>query len=464
MSKRRKNKNHRPKKYTSQTLTGQKGINLIERVVLEMGFVWTPTNLDAGIDGIIEIRDTTSGEASNFIIQVQSKATEQDLFGNNGNSFDYVCDERDLDYWLKGNCPVILVRSNVAKNEAYWISIKDYFSDQQRRKTRKIVFEKSKHSFSQEARDTVATLAIPEESGFYLSPPPISEQIYSNLLPLVEFPEKIFEAKTKYRKNKEFWDALNQLEVKKGINRSWVLHEGKIYSFNDLNKSPWINFISITKDEPVKTFPSTNWCESTDLDLKRLFVRLLNGSLETYAHHKGILHKKNEKIDLFYFRPTFDSSGLPATRRLEYNRLGRKSHQNICNRYSRKSDPSIISYYRHLSFEGQFVRFGMGWFLEITPTYFFTHDGFKLHTYYESKLKGKKGLDKAEIVFSETLFWADVLTRGRKGLFDSEILAFGTLYNSEFSVGINDEVWLEKEDDEKKQILTNQLSLFKDES
>ncbi len=457
----KKNKG-RSKKYKTQSLIGQKGVNLIERIVLDMGFIWNPTHFEAGIDGIIEIRDVFNEDATNFIIQVQSKATEQSFTADKGQTFEYICEERDLDYWLKGNCPVILIRSNVVSNEAYWVSIKEYFNDPQKRKSRKIVFDKSKHCFSVEAKSSLAYLAIPESSGYYLSPPPLVEKIYSNLLAISSYPTKIYEANTKYRKSRELWEALNQLEVKTGINKSWVLHEGSIFSFNDLSQAPWLNFIT-SKENEVKSFSSSDWSDTNDLNVKRLFVRLLNSSFETFAHHKSILHKKSDKIDLYYFRPSLDDDGLPATRRIYYNRLGRKSHQTVCNRYARKSDPTVISYYRHLSFETQFQRFGEDWYLEITPTYLFTHDGFKLHTYYESKLKGKKGLDKAEIVFSETLFWVDILTRGREGLFDREILKFGTLFNSDFEVGINDSLWLEKEDEDRKQILTNQLSLFKNE-
>src|SRR5690606_20251610 len=115
------------------------------------------------------------------IIQVQSKATEQNFANDTGKTFEYICDERDLEYWLKGNCPVVLIRSNVVTNEAYWIPIKDYFKDSQKRRTRKIIFDKSRNTFSEAARDSLASLAMPEESGFYLSPPPIKELIYSNL-------------------------------------------------------------------------------------------------------------------------------------------------------------------------------------------------------------------------------------------------------------------------------------------
>lgn len=68
-----------PKKHSHYTLIGQKGINLIERIVLDMGYVWHSRTIDAGIDGMIELRDPLSEEAYNFHILVQSKATEGDF-------------------------------------------------------------------------------------------------------------------------------------------------------------------------------------------------------------------------------------------------------------------------------------------------------------------------------------------------------------------------------------------------
>ena len=52
------------KKIHNNSMTGQKGINLIEKIVLEMGFVWYPTGgMEAGIDGTIEIRNPQTGES-----------------------------------------------------------------------------------------------------------------------------------------------------------------------------------------------------------------------------------------------------------------------------------------------------------------------------------------------------------------------------------------------------------------
>jgi hypothetical protein len=72
-----------------------------------------------------------------------------------------MCDERDLDYWLGGNAPVILIVSRPNSNEAYWIPIKDYFRDPIRQKQRKVLFDKRTDRFDLHCRDRLARLAIP---------------------------------------------------------------------------------------------------------------------------------------------------------------------------------------------------------------------------------------------------------------------------------------------------------------
>jgi hypothetical protein len=157
------------KKIHPNSMIGQKGINLLERKVLEMGFVWYPSSgIEAGIDGIIEIRDSETGNMSNAIIQVQSKATEKPFQAETSEGFDYLCEERDLNYWLEGNTPVILVVSRPNTEEIYWISIKDYFRDVTLRKTRKVHFNKQQDKFDQACRMALASLAAPQGIGLFI--------------------------------------------------------------------------------------------------------------------------------------------------------------------------------------------------------------------------------------------------------------------------------------------------------
>ncbi len=117
------------KKLTDEQLLGSQGTALIDQVVSQIGFAWRPTvQHDVGIDGEIEIRDTTSGWMTGLIIKVQSKAVT--AFQNEtADGFDFWCKERDVQYWLSHNVPVILIVSRPSSNELYWLSVRQHVAD-----------------------------------------------------------------------------------------------------------------------------------------------------------------------------------------------------------------------------------------------------------------------------------------------------------------------------------------------
>src|SRR5439155_10771086 len=116
------------KKITDKQITGEQGIALIYWRVPAMGFLWYPTGgTEAGIDGTVELRDGRTGAVTNQVVQVQSRATAGRFTAENDDTFEYLCDQRELDYWLGGNAPVILVRSRPETDEAYWVPLKEYF-------------------------------------------------------------------------------------------------------------------------------------------------------------------------------------------------------------------------------------------------------------------------------------------------------------------------------------------------
>src|SRR4051794_19907269 len=97
------------KTVTRQTFIGEKGIALIERRCLEMGHLFHPRRVDHGIDGHIDLVDPDSRAVLNLTLLVQSKAQDRRFSGETDDGFHYLCDQRDLDHWLSGNSPVILV-------------------------------------------------------------------------------------------------------------------------------------------------------------------------------------------------------------------------------------------------------------------------------------------------------------------------------------------------------------------
>lgn len=260
-------------------MIGEQGIALIHQRVLEMGFLWYPTgSVEAGIDGLIEIRDPATGVVRNSIVQVQSKATEDAFDGETDAEFFFVCDERDLDYWLNGNAPVILVRSRPKTQEAYWVSVKEYFSDPARRKSRKVTLKKATTKFDASAQQPIWNIAVPKDAGIFLPPLPKTELLHSNALPVVRFADTIYVAETEYRIPSQVWSEFKKRDVRAG--GEWFLKNERIFSFQPLDEFP---FSDICDNGTIERFSKNEWVGSDSPDRLRGFARLLNRCLSQVA-------------------------------------------------------------------------------------------------------------------------------------------------------------------------------------
>lgn len=367
----------RGKQIANQSILGQQGINLVEQRLLGMGFVWYPSGgLEAGIDGHFEIRDPVTGELSNSIVQVQSKATNSPLGTDGNTTFDWICDERDIDYWMSGNAPVILVVSRPSTGEAYWVSIKEYFKDPAKRQQRKVQFNKGHDRFDTPARNELAELAIPKDRGIYFAPTPKTETLYSNLLQVAELPSRIFIANATFGSARETSETLRRQSDKP--DSEWILRSKRIMSVHDLRLPLWT---SICDRGSVEDFPASEWAQSDDLERLQDFVWLLNRCLGAKTRALGLRFDRSREY--FYFLATHNLK----RRSVRYHSLKKVGTKTVFQGYSAKKDPSVMAYYRHAAFEGWFRRYTGLWCLEIVSTYRFTQDGHLVHPHYERKLK-----------------------------------------------------------------------------
>jgi len=285
------------KKVTPQSLLGQLGANLIEKIVLQMGWIWRPVNVfDVGIDGEIdEIRDPTTGEATNCIVRVQAKATERAFASESESGLEFPCDANDLDYWLRGNVPVVLIVCRPSADEAYWVSIRDYFRDQSVRKPGRVRFDKKANRFDATSAATLRQLALPRDSGIYSAPLHRAESLYSNLLMVSSFASRIFVADTEFRDPKLLWARLNSLGT--GAGPEWLLTDKKLISFQNLTSFP---FDKVCDLGTCEDFDTDEWATSTDRDRQWQFIRLLNMSLKALARRRRLRY--DAKNEYFYFR------------------------------------------------------------------------------------------------------------------------------------------------------------------
>jgi hypothetical protein len=441
-----------PKIISHSDIVGDSGIALIHTIVNGMGFVWTPTGLEAGIDGYIEIRDATSGEVANLVIQVQSKATEKDFQSETLGGLDFYCKARDLDYWLGGNAPVILVRSRPSTKEAYWVSIKDYFKDLSRRKSGMIHFNKTRDKFDANCRNALLKLATPKDSGFYLAALPKNEKLYSNLLKIDSFTDKIYLAETDFRDYKILSAKLR--EMGGNISSEWILKNKRILSLHNLEEFPWSG---ICDQGTVEPFDTSEWADSCDADFQNDFKRLLLQCLKEKLKPDVRYHKEN---DYFHFTAT---EGL-SKREVAYKSLVQNTSREVFRAYPKKNDANQIGYCRHSAFIGRFLNVDGSWYLEITPTYHFTHEGRRQHRYHQDLLKRIKEIERNPAVLGQVVMWADYI-RGKQNLFTKPypFLTFGSLMCFDTDTGLDDDLWLHREGKEESKFIQspdNQLFLF----
>ena len=463
------------KQMHSNSILAQQGINLIATRVADMGFMWTPTTSasDAGIDGFIEIRRPDTGEATNLIIQVQSKATAREWENETADGFWFRCDERDLNYWMQGNAPVILLVSRPSSNEAYWTSVKDYFADLDRRKARKIYFDKGLNVFDSDCAGSLTEIAKPKEYGLYLAAPPIPETLRINLLPVGRYAQRIYSGETEFRDREPVLEQLRVAGLKGAY--EFLLKSGKIFSFHDLRDEPWTK---VCKPNTTTDFPTDDWALSNEPVKRNDFVKLLNGALRAFLGAKGIwFHQPRNGYGYFYYAPSFpagsdaqESVGDSIGERSELPRKAvswkfhKESERTVFRAYYGKKDPSRIIYYRHLGFEPKFHRFASTWYLEVTPTYHFTSDGHKISNYAESYRAGIKRIEKHGAVHANVRFWGYVLTD--RGLFTkaTDFLTLCEPITLDVEFGIPEQDWLGRADTEEKELLADedvaQIPLF----
>ena len=437
------------KKIHSNAIKGQRGINLIEEIVLAMGCVWYATGqLEAGIDGYIEIRDPVSGEVTNSIIQVQSKATDRPFAAETATSFEYTCDEKDLDYWLAGNAPVILVVSRPQTREAYWVAVKSYFADAGRRAARKVVFDKAQQRFDVSCRQVLINLAMPRDAGLYLAPQPKQEKLCSNLLPVTYYSERLFVADTAYR---QAWE-LREVATARGLNigGAWILHDTRIYSLYDLRLPPWD---TLCDRGTVDDFATEEWATSADPAIRRHFVDLLNRCLTEIGQTLELVYDRRRKH--YYFRATPDL----APRIVRYQSAQNQVTRAVFEAYRSKSQPDQVAYYRHSAFEGRFRSYGGEWYLEITPTYHFTWDGYHPDRYAKDRLATIKRLERNGAVLGQLFMWASQL-RQQPSLFTARqpLIHFGGLVQLELGAGIVDDGWRTEEESDEAQMLADPVN------
>ncbi|HEY9708695.1 MAG TPA: hypothetical protein V6D48_10875 [Oculatellaceae cyanobacterium] len=285
---------------------------------------------------------------------------------------------------------------------------------------------------------------------------PISkkEKVFSNLLHINHLPERIFSATISTTSRNSIFQRLLTLGFP--AQQEFILKRNSIISFHNLRNSPWNTFCN---PKIVKDFPSTDWLDTEEQDKLNDFLELLRYSLTQKLEPKVVM---DDADGYYYFAPTKDLSPIE----LQYQSLKRGTSRWVFRDYTKQSDNTQVAYYRHSAFYAKFHRFEGQWYLEITPHYRFTTNGYKVSRFKDTQLKKIKQLELNPAVLGQVVMWAEHL-RGQPNLFETPypFLGFGNLVSFDLNIGIDDDNWLNREDKDNETLKamndsTNELPLF----
>jgi hypothetical protein len=182
------------KRITDSQILGELGETAIKKLVLEMHFIYDPRGrLEAGTDGIIELRDPTSGAPLGKLLGVQVKATESGQYiRETDRSFEYLLKPDDLKYW------------------------------------RRLKFDKDADTFDTRCADRIGALTIDRRTpGVYLPPLNRGEEAIINLL-RINLPDEIFLASSPFGSGR---DAIPELVKHDNTRFDWVIRKRRFVSF-----------------------------------------------------------------------------------------------------------------------------------------------------------------------------------------------------------------------------------------
>ncbi|MBN9618769.1 MAG: DUF4365 domain-containing protein, partial [Actinobacteria bacterium] len=360
----------------------------------------------------------------NSTVLVQSKASGSLFPGETADGFHYLCDQRDLELWLGGNAPVILVLSHPDSDEAWWVDVKAVFPDAKSRLNRRVDVIKARDVFDVGAASALLSLGVPRSAGLYLPPTPRPETLTSNLQEVLEYPKRLFLAPATSGSYREVGEALREQDEPPA--EAWLLTDGMIMSFADLSDGRWSPVL--TGD--VEVHDTDEWALSDEKELEYRFTALALRALQN-SYTELRWHKDRRHV---HFK---------ATSNLKPLKVGAgpgSSGRTVFGPHGKRSD-GTPSYYHHAAAQLHMRRFAGRWYVEITPDWCFTSDGWRISPRIDTLASGIKRLERHAAVRGWVRAWSRFFSASPDLFTEVRPIVLGELLSVKVEHGIDDKYW-----------------------
>jgi hypothetical protein len=429
-------KRQRTKQFPHTATIERRGVALCGSIVSEMGLIWREKGVDVGIDGEIELVDNANVLGRVLWVQSKAQSDANPFPGEDERGFTYTCRQVDVDYWLGGTAPVLLVCSHPESGLAWYKHLPSWFDDPARRRERRVHFDKVSDRFDASAVRKLLDLGVESASGIYLSPPPRHETLVTNLLAVEHLASTVHRAPSTCRG----WPDANPRLLKAGVGylSDVVFRGGEVWSFRRFDEPP----LEVLADGTPETVGTDELTASTDAADQTLLRWLMGATLKDLTGKELRQHHERKYL---YFKARKDTSEWrvqAGTRR--------GGGRTVVKRYEPPEGARWSPYTRHLALESQFVQADDRWYLAMVPTYHFTSDGREDSSFSSLLLSTIKQREGHEAIRSQTRFWARYLA-GSADLFSGAPdarMRFGTLAEVAVDRGIDDKSWKPLSQDE----------------
>jgi hypothetical protein len=270
------------KTITRQQIAGSQGEAFVREPAHDMGFLFNPYGQpEAGIDGLLELRNSVTGEVKGQLVGAQLKTRDEGAYtAETDTAFEYLLDPRDVEYWRQSNLPVIIVL--VQKRRCrHWPG---YAAAS---------FRQSERPFRQErARCHRRSMCFEGRWGVWFPPLQGGEPGHINMVELI-LPESIFVAASPYKKGRQALTELLAADARPPYD--WVIRGGQFLSFSDPRGGP----LEVVIDAgSVEEIPTDEIAFPDDEADERNFIEILHRTLG--AQVDGLLsYSRDQKA--FYF-------------------------------------------------------------------------------------------------------------------------------------------------------------------
>ncbi|WP_338352886.1 SMEK domain-containing protein [Thalassolituus oleivorans] len=284
------------------------------------------------------------------------------------------------------------------------------------------------------------------------------ETLTANLLE-VYFPNNLYIAhlvpdalsggggKTQRNQRKQIRSFMDELGII--VPSDYEVNAGRLITFHDLEQ-PNNPFSRLIDEGTVELFSPSDFY-SIDGDHERIFKSLLRFSLQHKLYKHRVMWQFKEK--LFIFLPLHDGDHLRKESWIGH----KKSSRMVFERKFQTKDPTKTLSTRHFAFSVDFLNLDSGWYVSLTPDWFFSFgDHYQRSGYGDKLLSGLKRMEKNRSVFDQFRFlcsWLNALDNDdlfSQSNSSSPTITFGKTLSCDGAPFLNESLWepIKEEDSE----------------